>query len=210
MRRTAINHETEHLIRRKIQENFENGKSLYKLFHRIGYNKTHNYHDASDIAANATLDMWMGAGTYEFPVYKNVRLLDDTRALNWAWQIGENAFVNFLRKENRYIKSKNLDHRDYFIIRGYSSDGIFRGDEPCSESIEMENLEIMRKVINEQMSKIPAKFREVLIMNYFEGKRYREIAEELNIPIRTVKSRLHNAKIKLKKSLMGLDKYLYE
>ena len=39
--------------------------------------------------------------------------------------------------------------------------------------------------------------RSVLIQAYYQGLKYREIAEVLNIPVGTVKSRLHTAIAKL-------------
>jgi DNA-directed RNA polymerase specialized sigma24 family protein len=53
----------------------------------------------------------------------------------------------------------------------------------------------------ESISQMEQKFREVVLLYYFEGFKTREIARLLNIQEGTVKSRLSRARDKLKKDL---------
>ncbi|HTM99484.1 MAG TPA: RNA polymerase sigma factor, partial [Pedobacter sp.] len=60
------------------------------------------------------------------------------------------------------------------------------------------------KFINEDISKalktLPTNLYEPFI-RYFEGYKYHEIAEEFNMPVGTVKTRIHHARVQLKKYL---------
>ena len=49
---------------------------------------------------------------------------------------------------------------------------------------------------------MPDLLRQVVILAYYQGLKYREIAEILDIPVGTVKSRLHAALVKLQENWM--------
>ena len=54
------------------------------------------------------------------------------------------------------------------------------------------NLEA-RKAVQTIISRMPDKLRMVLLLSYFHGFQYSQIAEMLDVPLGTVKSRLHSA-----------------
>ena len=51
------------------------------------------------------------------------------------------------------------------------------------------------------MDRLPDFLRQVLILAYYQGLKYREIADILDIPVGTVWSRLHNARNDLRRTL---------
>ena len=55
--------------------------------------------------------------------------------------------------------------------------------------------------LRQAMSQLPAVDREILILKYIDGRRYREIAEMLGVPVGTVTSRLHAARHRLLEQL---------
>jgi RNA polymerase sigma-70 factor (ECF subfamily) len=59
--------------------------------------------------------------------------------------------------------------------------------------------------VRESIARLPDTLRETLVMAYFQDLKYREIAEALNIPVGTVKSRLHAAIAKLQEMARGTD-----
>jgi RNA polymerase sigma-70 factor (ECF subfamily) len=67
---------------------------------------------------------------------------------------------------------------------------------PCDAEIDGDRLQ-------EAIGQIPAPFRVVLVMFYFQECSYRQIAEELDVPIGTVMSRLARAKRYLRLRLFG-------
>lgn len=61
-----------------------------------------------------------------------------------------------------------------------------------------------REQIRATVEALPDLLRQVLILAYYQGMKYREIAEVLEIPVGTVKSRLHAALSKLQESWASL------
>ncbi len=59
----------------------------------------------------------------------------------------------------------------------------------------------LRQAINEALSTLPEKSRRVFLMSYVEGLRHQEIADSLNISIRTVESHIYTALHILRKQL---------
>src|SRR5206468_2225404 len=51
--------------------------------------------------------------------------------------------------------------------------------------------------IRAAVDQLPEFLRQVLVLAYYQGLKYREIADVLGIPVGTVKSRLHAALVKL-------------
>ena len=54
-----------------------------------------------------------------------------------------------------------------------------------------------REQVRAGVEKLPDFLKQVLILAYYQGLKYREIADILDIPVGTVKSRLHAALVKL-------------
>jgi RNA polymerase sigma-70 factor (ECF subfamily) len=67
------------------------------------------------------------------------------------------------------------------------------GEGPVSELEQTER----RDWVREAVAGLPEQLRSAVLLIYFQGLKYREAAEELSIPVGTVKSRLHTAIIKL-------------
>jgi len=59
----------------------------------------------------------------------------------------------------------------------------------------------MRILIDRGLERINPKYREVLILHYFEEMPYKDIADILGVPLGTVGIRIKRAKDALKKSL---------
>ena len=57
--------------------------------------------------------------------------------------------------------------------------------------------------IEEAINSLPAKYREVIVYRHKDDKSYEEIADQLNIPVGTVKARIFRARELLKKKLKG-------
>jgi RNA polymerase sigma factor (sigma-70 family) len=61
---------------------------------------------------------------------------------------------------------------------------------PQEEAIRSQKIALMQNLV----SKLPTKYRKLVTMRYFEEMAYQEIAEELELPIGTVKAQLHRAR----------------
>ena len=64
---------------------------------------------------------------------------------------------------------------------------------PVEESESLEQADAIRRAVDN----LPEQTRQVVLLVYFQGLKYREAAQALGVPVGTVKSRLHGAIQKL-------------
>lgn len=106
----------------------------------------------------------------------------------WLYTIMRNIFINDYRRK---VKQKTIfDHSDNNFL-------IDAGKEVISNSAEGN---LQRKEIENAIQGLPDIFR-IPFLLYFEGFKYQEIAERLNEPLGTIKSRIHIARKLLKEQI---------
>ena len=104
-------------------------------------------------------------------------------------KIHRNRIVDRIRAHRRDRVGSGIDQT---AVVGDSS-----GDAP---SVSLEVKELLGHV-TEAIAGLPALYRDVVILHYFDGLEYKSIAERLGIPIGTVKSRMNRAKELLRELL---------
>ncbi|MBN1943191.1 MAG: sigma-70 family RNA polymerase sigma factor [Phycisphaerae bacterium] len=125
-------------------------------------------------------------------VYQSAGLFDPTRPFRpWLYAVAVNKARDALRKESRH-PTVPLDA----VVPGAngreeSYAGLMPANIPSPEELSM-NLET-RQAVQSMVSTLPDPLREVLVLSYFQALPHKEISEALNIPVGTVKSRLHSA-----------------
>ena len=110
----------------------------------------------------------------------------------WLYRIT----VNLCKDKLRSWSFKNIILTEFFSK-------IMSPDK--SPEMELVGLEEKRLVAKKILS-LPLKYREVIILYYYEEMSYNQISDFLNLSIQTIKSRLHRARVLLKKSLEGNKK----
>ena len=137
---------------------------------------------AEDVFQETFLQVHISADTF-----------DPTRRFKpWLFTIAANKARDLLRKR---VRRQEVD----------LSAPINRGDEgggqtfvdlmqvnapPPEEGLEAEERE---RLVQAAIDRMPLSLREILLLAYFQRLSYAQIAEELQIPLGTVKSRLHSA-----------------
>lgn len=121
-------------------------------------------------------------------------------------------FKNY-KEQNKFtqwisIITKNTC-KDYLKSKAYKQKTNETGDEALEnikkeEEICQYDSKMRQKIILKAINSLPKKMREVVCLYEFEEKSYDEIAQKLNIPKGTVKSRLNNARNILKTVLKDL------
>jgi RNA polymerase sigma-70 factor (ECF subfamily) len=111
------------------------------------------------------------------------QLRETERATGWLFAIARTSYLKSLAK--RFPATGDGDLADT--------------PAPCREILEIDSQELQQV-----LAELPAELRLTLTMFYFEELSYKEIADELEIPIGTVMSRLSRAKQKLRERL-GID-----
>ncbi len=106
----------------------------------------------------------------------------------WLFRIMKNTYINLYRKEVKEPDKVDYDEIEsyYNIIRDESSD-----DNDLQEKIFGQLLD---DDVSKALEVLPEEFRTVVILCDIEGLSYEEIAEFLQIPVGTVRSRLHRGR----------------
>ena len=121
-------------------------------------------------------------------VWRKSHLFDPTKAKasTWIFTVARNARIDLLRKENR--PEPDFTDPSFFTDSEPQPDEIYERDD------EAQRLQVVLAQLPEEQSK-------VLRLAFFEQKAHAEIAEELELPLGTVKSRIRLAFKRLRKEL---------
>ncbi|RZM01703.1 MAG: RNA polymerase sigma factor [Pedobacter sp.] len=111
-----------------------------------------------------------------------------TNLRGWLYTIMKNTFINDYRRGSR--KNAIIQNTEEFTPLHLSR----------SATGNMGENKFIMKDIQSALSRLQPEYS-VPFLRYFEGYKYHEIAEELDIPIGTVKTRIHMARKELKKYL---------
>jgi len=158
-------------------------RQLYDLTHRkvyvYLYRLVHGKQTAEDILMETYTEVWRCAGKFK----------GNSRATTWIMGIARNLAMNELGKLRRHDNIDNFPNL---------SNGVMPDPEPMDR----------QRRLNEAMTKIPVKHREILDLVFFHEMTYQEVSEVLDIPVNTVKTRVFYAKETLKNALssMGVKK----
>jgi RNA polymerase sigma-70 factor (ECF subfamily) len=113
----------------------------------------------------------------------------------WLFKIAQNNCIDFIRKKKLQTFSidKPVESKDGEMMFEIP-DSTY---EPDKELIERQRAHLLEEAIKA----LPPKYRTVIIMRHSEEKDYQEIADELNVPIGTVKAHIFRAREMLNKAL---------
>lgn len=180
------------LITRARQGDQNAQGKLVQLWYKRIYNFSYKFFLDHDLAMEVTQKCFIS-------MCKNLVSLQDTnRFKSWLYKIA----VNYCREEIRRRKGAralsfdSVWSRDAEESPGWESSGQ-RHDNPETQYHQSEVADILQEALLE----LNQEQREVVIMKEFEGLKFREIAEVLNISENTAKSRMYYGLEGLKKIL---------
>ena len=133
---------------------------------------THNASDAEDLVQETYLKAYKGFAGFE----------QGTNLRAWMVRILTNTYINSYRSKKRRPDETELDGvEDFYLYRrmGYFTDAD----------------------VQAAVDALPESYRLAVLLSDVEGLSYKEIAEDLDIPIGTVMSRLHRGRKALQKQL---------
>ncbi len=161
-------------------------KKYEKQVYNFAYRLTGNYDDANDIAQDAFLRVYNAIGGFR----------GDASFTTWLFRITTNVFLDD-RKRARAHPHSSLD--EYMDLEESSVARQIEDPSPLPEAIteEKERGEILQGAVQS----LPEYQRAMVVLYHTEQKSYEEIAEIMNLPIGTVKSRLNRARLALKEKL---------
>lgn len=153
--------------------------------YNFGYRLTFDEDDAKDLVQDTYLKAYRFINSFE----------QGTNAKAWLFRILKNSFINDYRK-----KSKQPAKVDYQEVETYyNSDDV---DYGITSDLRVDSVkDMLGDEISNALNSLAVDFRTVIILCDLEGFTYEEMAKILDIPIGTVRSRLHRARNLLKDKL---------
>jgi RNA polymerase sigma factor (sigma-70 family) len=107
----------------------------------------------------------------------------------WLFRIATNNTIDFIRKKKLKTMSLNNTLSDD-NGNAVTMDVADKDDNPQDEFIKTQRIEMVRLFVD----KLPAKYRTLVKLRYFDELSYEEIAQELDKPLGTVKAQLHRSR----------------
>ena len=119
----------------------------------------------------------------------------DSQFYTWLYRITVNTCLSYVKRE---APEETLENTTETEARLYAEDQTrFFQNNPEQDCIRKE---FLARLI-ETLHKLPDELRMAIILREFQGLNYEEIAEVLEIPLGTVRSRIFRARERLKESL---------
>ena len=155
--------------------------SMYNFAYRLTFNED----DSKDLVQDTYLKAFRFIESFE----------KGTNAKAWLFRILKNSFINDFRKKSK--EPSKLDYQE--VETYYNSDDV---DEKITTDLRAETVQDMiGDEISNALNSLDVDFRTVIILCDLEGFKYDEMAKILDVPIGTVRSRLHRARNLLKEKL---------
>ena len=160
---------------KKLYEHF--APRLKSFLLRIGSDMS----AAEEICQESMIMVWRRAETFN---------PDSAGASTWIFTIARNKRIDKLRKDNRPLP--DLNDPSFFQIPVDKSDDI------------LQRVEEEKKITN-ALKNLPPEQAKLILSAYYEEKSHRKIADETNLPLGTVKSRIRLAINRLRSQLEELE-----
>ncbi len=176
-------------VKKGDQNAFAEIVELFKdKVYQLCYRMVGNAHDAEDIAQEAFIR-----------AYVNINSYDTNRKFStWLYRIATNLSIDRLRKRKPdYFLDAEIDGTEGLTM--YSQ---VPSDEPQPDEM-VETLEF-QEWIQQEINELPIMYRSVIVLKYIEELSLKEIGDILDLPIGTVKTRIHRGREALRKRLRNV------
>ena len=179
------------LVTQATNGNNEAFEKLYRFTVKNAYRTANlilsNPSDAEDVVQNAYIK-----AAEKLPELKKPESFD-----NWLKSIVENECKNYIRKEKRI-------NAPIISLKRKAEEEFKEPAEPIPH--EITEREELRSSVTDILNSLSHETRACIVLFHYEDKSINEISDILNIPVGTVKSRLHNGRKKIEKQFDKLRK----
>lgn len=152
---------------------------LLEQYQRPVYNAAYRILGNPDDAADVTQIVFLKA-------FENISKFNPKyKFFSWIYRIAVNESINLNKRRG---KTQSLEDRDV-VARGRPDTAAEAGD--------------LSRGIQEGLMRLSESYRTVIVLRHFSGFSYREIGDILQIPEKTVKSRLFSARRMMRDDLLG-------
>jgi len=165
---------------------------LMKLYRDPLYFMIYEKISNQDIAKDLTIES-LGKAFKKLHLYK-----PDFTFSTWLFTVARNHTIDYLRKKKlpTFSIDKMMINED-----GRKSNFDLESKDPNPEQILMKKQRI--KILRSIVDQLKPKYRDLVKLRYFKEYSYEEVAQELNLPLGTVKAQLHRSRNQLFKIMSG-------
>lgn len=149
-----------------------------KRLFNMSYQFSGSYPEAEDLTQEIFLKLYYTLPKYDFE--------KDFTA--WLLTLAKNYLIDQYRK-TKWEKTKRDDFNDYYLASTFES--------PENGIVRKEN----KKILWENLNHLSSEIRMAVILRDIQEKKYEEIAEIMDLPLGTIKSRVNRGRLQLAKIL---------
>lgn len=163
----------------KIRQKYH--ETIFRLISRM----VHDREEVEDLTQEAFIKAFTSLTSFD----------EEYAFSTWLFKIASNNSIDYIRK--RKLRTFSIDKPLESDDNDYSFELPDTELEPDQELIAAQR----KKMLEEAMSSLPTKYRQVIIMRHVDEREYREIAKALKLPLGTVKAHIFRARELLYKRL---------
>jgi len=173
-------------VKKGDQNAFGEIVEIYKnKVYQLCYRMLGNRHEAEDAAQEAFIRAYVNINTFN----------QNRKFSTWLFRIATNLCIDKIRKKKP----------DYYLDAEVAgTEGLTLYSQIPSKTeppeAEVESLEL-QETIQREITKLPEKYRSVIVLKYIEELSLNEISEILDLPLGTVKTRIHRGREALRQQL---------
>jgi RNA polymerase sigma-70 factor (ECF subfamily) len=142
---------------------------------RMAVSFTRHRPEAEDLTQEVFLKLWQNLHRYT----------TDSSFRAWAFRVARNLFVDAYRRSRDQRKATWVDPEFLELLPG--------GEDPHTRAVRRQRLELARSALE----RLPEELAQLILLRDFADWSYEELAEELELPLGTIKSRLNRARREL-------------
>ena len=154
----------------------------------IALSKLGNFHDAQDITQETFIKAYRALANFR----------GESAFYTWLYRIAINTAKNYLVSQSRRPPDTDIDAEDAVQFEG---DSKLRETDLPEQLVHRDELE---RVIYEAIDALPDDLRTAITLRELEGLSYEEIAQAMDCPIGTVRSRIFRAREAIEAKLKPL------
>lgn len=141
--------------------------------------------DAENIVQDVFMDLW-----------ENSALISShTNIFSFLFTAVRNRCIDFLRRHTVSLKVKEKLQNQHTLLLEMKLQSLEYLDDKIFSQNDIES------IVENAINSLPEKCREIFVLNKIEGKKQKQIAQELNISIHTVESQMAIANKRLRELL---------
>ena len=176
-----------------IQEEFEGLLTpILQMAYGTAVRLTRDRTEAEDLVQDASLLAYRAFGSFQ----------RGTNFKAWYFRILTNAFYSRHRRDKHEKANLSTEEVPPLYLYSRTAEAAMQGAEGDPAAAILDRLDTER--VNEALDRLPEEYRAVATLYFIDDLSYQQIAEVLECPVGTVRSRLHRGRRVLQKALWDI------